>query len=129
MAKKQHILMKLNRNKTVASTLGHIITFVKGVPTPVPEIMVRSCAEIGAERVDGADAFAEEEKKVPANPVDPGQRLSEIGAALETIIERNDIDDFTAAGIPNVRAVGAEVGYKVDRTEVLSAWKARSEED
>lgn len=129
MAKKQHTLMKLNRNKTVASTLGHMITFVKDEPTPVPDIMIRACAEIGAVRVDGEDAFVEEEQKAPPVPVDPGQRLQEIGAALEKIVQRNDIDDFTAAGIPNVRAVGVEVGYKVDRTEVVAAWKARSEEE
>lgn len=123
------VTMKLNRDKTVRSTLGHMITFEKDKPIPVPQVMVRACAEIGAERVDGEDAFKEEEQKKPSQPIDPGERLEDIGAAIEEIVERNDSSDFTAAGIPNVKIVSNTVGYKVDRTEVLAAWKARIEED
>lgn len=123
------VLMTLNRDKTIASTLGHMITFTKDEPLPVPEVMVRTCAEYGAVRADGEDAIKEEVDETPAQPIDPGHRLEDVSKALETIVERNDSNDFTAAGIPNVKVVTKEVGYRVDRTEVIKAWKARAEEE
>ena len=105
------VLMTLNRNFTVRSTLGHMLTFKKGEPLPVPLIMVRTCAEVGAARVDGADALTHEEDAVPMiQTADPGARMQDVRAALERIIERNDRDDFTAGGVPIVKNVSAEVG-------------------
>jgi hypothetical protein len=123
------VQMVLDRNFTVRSTLGHMITFTKNVPISIPTVMVRSCAEIGAKRVDGADAMpAEIEEAKLAQPIDPGHRLEDVRAAIEQIIERNDIDEFTAGGTPKTAAVTSEVGYKIDRTEVIRAWKQRNEE-
>lgn len=123
------VKMVLDRNYTVRSTLGHMITFKKDVPMNIPAVMVRSCAEIGAKRVDGEEALvieADEEQVV--QPIDPGQRLEDVRAAIEVIVERNDVDDFTAGGTPKTPAVTKEVGYKVDHTEVTRAWKQRNEE-
>jgi hypothetical protein len=121
--------MTLDRNFTVRSTLGHMITFKKGVPLTIPAVMVRTCAEVGAKRVDGADAVAAEiEEAKPTQPIDPGHRLEDVRAAIEQIVERNDIDEFTAGGTPKVPAVTSEAGYKIDRTEVIRAWKQRNEE-
>ena len=123
------VKMVLDRNYTVRSTLGHMITFKKGVPTVVPGIMVRSCAEVGAKRVDGKEALAvEDEQEQPRQPVDPAERLDDVRAAIEVIVKDNDVDDFTAGGTPKVAAVSREAGYKVDQTEVNRAWKARNEE-
>jgi hypothetical protein len=123
------VTMKLNRNKTVASTLGHMITFYKNVPMEVPSVMVRSCAEIGAERVDGKDAIVEETKVAVHQPIDPGERLDAVGIAIQEIVDRNDSQEFTAAGMPHVKVVSRIVGYRVDKTEVTAAWKARAEDD
>jgi hypothetical protein len=123
------VLMKLNRNKTVASTLGHMITFTKDVPMEIPLVMVRSCAEIGAERVDGKDAIVEEVEEKVNQPIDPGVRLDAVGVAIQAIVDRNDSQEFTAAGMPQVKVVSTEVGYRVDKTEVTAAWKARAEDD
>jgi hypothetical protein len=122
------VTMKLNRNKTVRSTLGHMLTFQKDIPMEIPQIMVRSCAEIGAERVDGKDAIVEAPVK-EAQPVDPGHRLEDVGKAIEEIVERNNSLDFTAAGLPKIKVVSTAVGYRVDKTEVMTAWKARIEDD
>jgi hypothetical protein len=122
------VVMKINRNITIRSTLGHMLTFEKDVPMPVPPIMVRSCAEVGAERVDGVDVFKEPEEDATVQPVDPGQRLEDIREAIERIVERNITKEFTAAGIPSVPTVSKEVGYRVDRTEVAKAWRDRSED-
>ena len=121
--------MTLDRNFTVRSTLGHMITFKKGVPLTIPAVMVRTCAEIGAKRADGVDAMtAEIVEAKPTQPIDPGHRLEDVRAAIEQIIERNDIDEFTAGGTPKTAAVTSEAGYKIDQAEVTRAWKQRNEE-
>ena len=120
--------MQMNRNITVGSTLGHMLTFTKDVPMPVPPIKVRTCAELGAIRVDGVDVFEEPEEDAFIQPVDPGHRESDIVEALERIVEKNEVHDFTAAGIPNVAAVSKELGYRVDRTEVSKVWRQRNED-
>jgi hypothetical protein len=121
--------MVMNRNFTVRSTLGHMITFEKGVPMPVPELMVRACGEHGATRVDGDDVFAPPpEAPRQKQAVDPGERLADVRAAIERIIERNDVNDFTAGNSPKTPAVSKEVGYKVDYTEVTRAWQQLNEE-
>lgn len=126
MSESKPVLMKINRNISIASTLGHVLTFKKNVPMNVPPIMVRTCAERGAERVDGADVFEEPAEDANIQPVDPGQRLDDIREGLDRLVTRNERDDFTASGVPNVAAVSKEVGYRVDRTEVVKAWRQRS---
>lgn len=128
MKDKEPVMMVLNRNYSLASTLGHVITFKKDVPMPIPPIMVRACAEMGAQRVDGVDPFAKEEATKETQPVDPGVRLEQIRVAIDALCERNLRDDFTAANTPKVSAVAEVVGYKVDRTEVTKAWQLRNEE-
>jgi hypothetical protein len=128
VAKQKPVLMRLNRNYTLRSTLGHMLTFKKDVPMPIPPIMIRACAEIGAERVDGKDAFEVKEVVKVVQPVDPGSRLDDVRAGLDKIAERNDSREFTAAGMPKVAVVSEVVGYKVDRTEVTKAWQDRAEE-
>jgi hypothetical protein len=118
--------MVLNRNYTLASTLGHVLTFKKDKPMPVPPIMVHACAQIGAVRVDGKEVFDEPESAEP-QPVDPAQRQIAVRKAVESIVDKNERDDFTAGGSPKVSAVSRETGFKVDMTEVRKAWQARNE--
>jgi hypothetical protein len=121
--------MVMDRKFTVRSTLGYMISFEKGEPIPVPEIMVRTCGEHGARRTDGVDAFAPAPEAPRAKQaVDPGERMVDIRAAIERIIERNDVNDFTAGNSPKTPAVSKEVGYKVDYTEVTRAWQQLNEE-
>jgi hypothetical protein len=128
MSESEPVVMVLNRNFTLASTLGHVLTFKKDEPMPVPPIMVRACAEVGATRVDGEDAFKIVEEKKDAQPVDPGVRLEQIRVAIDVMCERNGRNDFTASNTPKVAMVSKEVGYKVDRNEVKKVWQQRNEE-
>jgi hypothetical protein len=128
MKETEIVTMVLNRDFTLASTLGHVITFKKDEPMPIPPIMVRACAEIGATRVDGVDPFDIVEDKKDTQPVDPGVRLEQIRTAIEAICERNGRNDFTASNTPKVPVVSKEVGYKVDRNEVSKVWQLRNEE-
>jgi hypothetical protein len=128
MKETEPVTMVLNRDFSLSSTLGHVLTFKKDEPMTIPPIMVRACAEIGATRVDGIDAFQVVEEEKDAQPVDPGIRLEQVRAAIDVICERNGRNDFTAANTPKVSAVSEEVGYKVDRNEVSKAWAQRNEE-
>ena len=121
--------MVMDRNFTVRSTLGYMITFHKGVPMPVPEIMVRTCGEHGARRIDDVDVFAPPpETPRPKQAVDPGERLADVRAAIEKLVEMNDVSDFTAGGTPKTPAVTREAGYKIDFMEFTKAWQQYNED-
>lgn len=123
------VKMKLNRKYRLASTLGHVINFEKGVEIDVPEIIVREAVDIGADFVDEKqkdEVFKEPEKE--AQPVAPGERRDAIAVAVDAIMERNDRDDFTATGNPKLKAVAEEVGFKIDKGELAQVLKARNED-
>lgn len=112
----------LNRNFTLTTTLGHSIQFVKDQPTHVPPAMYRAALEIGAQPVAGAAPQVEDE--TPSAPVlDPSERNDKIGEAIELLVDRNEREDFTAAGAPTVSAVSSLVGFKVSGAEVTAAWQ------
>lgn len=127
MSKKK---MKLNRDYRLATTLGHVIVFKKDEEIEVPDTIVRAAIDIGAEFCDeGAreEVFKEPEAG-PATPVVPAERQDAIQAAIDTIIERNSRDDFTATGNPKLKAVQDETGFKLDKGELIQAMKARNED-
>lgn len=120
--------MTLNRDFTLGSTLGHRIRFAKGEVTRVPDIMIEEVIAIGAERVDGKDHFEDlAAQKGKVQPMSPAARQEAVKVALETIVERNNRDDFTAAGNPTLKSLGAEAGFKVDKNEQRIAVKERNE--
>lgn len=121
------VKMVMGRNFTLRTTLGHSIRFRKDEPVNVPVIIAETAAQYGAVRVDGQEVFAEPVAK-PAQPVDPAKRMKDIRAAIEAIVEKNNVDDFTAGGTPKVSAVSRETSYKVDHREVTTAWADRNEE-
>jgi len=128
--KNEPVMMVLNRTYTLTSTLGHMLSFKKDVPMSVPSSMIRACGEIGAIRVDGEPAVGvpEEIEGKLTQPVDPGHRAIDIAAAIETLVTRNEREDFTAAGMPNIKSVSKEVDYRVDRSEVVKVWRQRAED-
>ena len=122
------VMMVLDRNYTVPSVLGHMITFKKGQPTPVPKIMMRTCAQAGAKCLaPDVDPFAENAETKKDFPVDPSQRLEDIGHAIDTLVVRNQRGDWSAGNKPKFQSVSEIVGYRVDQTEVARAWKLRQE--
>jgi hypothetical protein len=109
----------LNRDRTVASTLGHAIAFKKGVPTHVPPEMYSD--------VIAAGAVPEEElteKDIPKadHPTDPTEREAALFEAFEALVLRNDSADFTAGGIPRDNVLERAVGFKVSSKEREAAW-------
>jgi hypothetical protein len=114
----------MNRNHTIRSTTGRTITFKKGEPTWVPPMVEKEAIAVGAERVDG-------ETTDPLAPVLPvlskltvDERTAQLHTAFEMLAERNDSKDFTAQGVPSVKAVSKIVDFEPERGEVSEAWTA-----
>ena len=117
----------LNRKHTLRSTWGHIVNFEKGQPTYVPPTVVREAIQIGAEPVDsmektdevlGAEALPEDV------PLLPQERMDKITEAFEVLERANRREDFTASGIPTLKALEKELGFKPDTKERDEAWLA-----
>lgn len=121
-------MLVLNRNYLLITTSGHAIKFKKGEPTHVPPTLYRAALSIGAVPADGSDPDVQDERKPDAAPVDPAERNENIMAAILKMIERNEREDFTAAGMPSVDAVTRNVGYKVSSKEIASVWQKYHED-
>ena len=117
------LMLVLNRNFTLATIKGHVIAFEKGKPTAVPKAAYQDALAIGAQPPDGSAPAVDDDKKKDAAPQDPNERNPLILAAIEKLIDRNDREDFTAAGSPTVDAVSKEVGFKVASKEIAGQWQ------
>ena len=119
-------IFKLNRNYTLRSLYGHVVTFEKGKEVFVPNIVVNECVAIGAEQMDGTpDVLGPEE--VSAKPMSPDEREAAVLAAFEKLAKKNERSDFNGAGMPTDKAVEREAGFKVDQKELKSLWQKRRE--
>ena len=118
----------LNRDYIHRSLLGHTIAFIKGEPAWVPPGPIeREVYAIGAELVEGeAPELIDEPKAVVELSAE--QREEELRAAFSLIVEKNNAKDFTAAGVPNVKAVEKLVSFSVEKVELDTLWQKIREE-
>lgn len=122
-------LMVLQRDYNLGSKTGLSIAFRAGVPVHVPPRVVPEAVAIGAVMADGTDpGVLQGERKVVQAPSDPAERAKQIKAAFEIVIEKNDREDFSAAGTPTAVAVSREVGFRVPDKEVKQVWAMVREE-
>jgi hypothetical protein len=123
MAAKDLPKLVLNRTYVLSTLKGHSVGFIKGVPTHVPPSVFAEAIAIGATPVDGSDPNILEDEAKDHAPADPADRNPLILAAIEKLVDRNERDDFTAAGSPTVSAVSAAVGFKVQAREIANVWQ------
>lgn len=109
----------LNRDRVVASALGHSVSFKKGELTHVPPELYSEVIAAGAVP---EDELVENLAPKADHPTDPGDREALIFAAFETLVLRNSSDDFTAGGSPKESVLNAAVGFKVPAKEREAAW-------
>lgn len=109
----------LNRDKVLASTRGHTIEFIKGEPVEVPHDMVSEVMAIGA--IPEED-LPEENTLPDAEPADPQARKALIVDAMEKMALRNKREDFTASGLPDVRALKEIIGFGIHHKERDALW-------
>lgn len=115
-------LYTLNRDYTLRNTKG-TISFVKGEPTNVPPYMVMDVVGIGAEAVGASTpSLVPQDDAVVTTPAGH-EREGQLMTAISLLVEKNDSADFTATGCPSVKALENVLGFDVDRSEVVDAWK------
>ena len=109
-------LFTLGRDFVLTSVFGHSIRFVKGEETYVPPIVQPEAMSIGAAPVERV----EEEVEVPPPVLTPEERAAKIFEAIEATFKANIREEFTAAGVPTVFAVGDRTGFKVAAKEIAT---------
>lgn len=86
----------------------------------VPKMFLQPAFAAGA---IPADMDAEDFVAAPPDtPTKSSQEL--IQAAIKTMLERTEPDDFTVSGLPNRRALAKLVGLNVTAEEAAIAWQA-----
>ena len=111
----------LNRNYTLAGA-GHMINFVKGQPTYVPPGMVKDAIGIGADPVDGPiDVLGPEE--VDVAPLTFAEKEALMNKAFDKMVERNEREDFDAAGRPKHEELAKLVGFSFTKKEREAFWQ------
>lgn len=110
----------MNRNHTVASTMGHSVEFVKGVSTHVPPALHAEVMAVGA---TPDEEIPEDEAAAKSNePSDPAERKSALFEAFDKIALRGRREDFTAGGSPTGAVLAAELGWTVAAKERDTVW-------
>ncbi|WP_143541572.1 hypothetical protein [Rhodoferax fermentans] len=114
----------LNRTYTHRSTLGHIVNFVKGMPTWVPPALEKEVTALGAEPVDGPKQDVLDPDK-PALPLAPSgqERAAQVLAVFAQLEARNERGDFTGSGRPNLSILKELLGYEVIGKERDELWE------
>ena len=107
-----------NRDRVVATTKGHTISFKKGVPTHVPYGVYDEVQAAGAVPVD---ELPDDSAKAVQEP-QGGERDELIAMAIEEIVLRNNPKDFTAAGVPHVKTLESKLGFQIDAHERDAVW-------
>ena len=110
----------LNRDFTVASTMGAAVEFKKGVSTHVPPALYREVQAIGAipdDEIPEAAAGA-----TTNEPSDPAARKEALFEAFDKIALRGRREDFTAGGAPHNAVLSTELGWTVAAKERDLAW-------
>lgn len=111
----------MHRNRTVTSTSGHAIAFVKGELTHVPPSMHDEVMAAG-----GVPEYELEEPEVDANvvlaPVEPTERKAALFVVFEKVALRAHRNDFTAGGTPHLKVLVKELGWPLETAERDAAW-------
>jgi hypothetical protein len=110
----------MHRNRTVASTCGLSLEFVKGEFHLVPPAMYAEVIAAGA--IPESEIPEDELPKAAATPEALEAREAAIFKAYEAIVLRNVREEFTAGGMPHNAVLAAQVGWPVAAKERDSTW-------
>ena len=110
----------LNRAKTVSSTLGHTIEFIKNEPTYVPREMWAEVQAIGAIPEEDLPEVLLAATKEPA---DPAERKAVIFAAFEQLILGGKRESFAGTGAPHAKVLASQMGFVIDNKERDVLWQ------
>jgi hypothetical protein len=113
---------KLNRNYLLHTKTGNTIHFKKGEPTFVPKHCAKEAVALGAELIEGeaVDALPDE---VDVVVLSPEERVAKLKDAFRVLEGREERNDFTGTGLPNVTALSKIVGFEVEAKERTKVWE------
>lgn len=111
----------MHRNRTIVSTSGLSVEFVKGEPTHVPPAMYAEVIAAGGVPEEEIDLDPPSSPGA-SEPTDPVARQKAIYTAFETITLRGRREDFTAAGAPHAKALSQILGWTIQNKERDQAW-------
>ena len=109
----------MNRDFIVVSTSGRSIRFKKGEPTYVPKDMWAEAQQYGAVP---EEELPEDAAEKSAAPTDPVEREKAIFEAFEQIALTGERENFSANGMPHVKALAKILSFNVDAKERDALW-------
>ena len=114
--------IKMLRDRVVSTTKGHTVRFEANVPKHVPIAILEDCLLVGG--IPTSEDAVNEIKEEPAPKVAPqsGDRRAQILAKITEMVGRNQREDFTAGGKPDIRVMERERGFKIDSRERDEIW-------
>ena len=115
----------LQRNYVLTTRNGRSIEFKKDVPTYVPPICIKEAVAIGAVPEDGSDTGILDEPVFPTAPATFSEREEKINKVIDRLIQENDRENFTAAGMPKLTTLSERLGWRVEKKEVAAIWNDR----
>jgi hypothetical protein len=113
----KQIRVKSARTFVLVSTLGHAIQFRKGEETTIPAVLMSEALTQGVIPVEDDD-LPQDSTPLDGAPIDPLVRNKAIKAAIVTLKNRNNRDDFGATGNPKVAAIEKYLGWKASGKEI-----------
>ena len=116
--------VKFLRDRVITTTKGHTIRFKANEPKHIPVVVLEDCLQAGAVPTEEA-AVNEIKAEVSVMVAPQGEdRNAAITAKMREMVVRNQREDFTGQGRPDVRVLERELGFKVDARERDALWVA-----
>jgi hypothetical protein len=84
--------------------------------------MEREVIAIGGVRAEGETPSPLPNEKPVYQEPQGLERQEEIRAAFDLIIDKNDSKEFTAQGVPSVKAMEKIVAFTMDKAEIVEEW-------
>lgn len=111
------------RDRTISSVFGHSIFFPKGTPVHVPPEMHREVLAVGGVPESELDLDPPTPKNGVPEPVTPDEREAALFTAFKAMALRNKREEFTAGGLPHLKALSKELGWEITSSkERDQAW-------
>ena len=115
--------MYMPRDFFLQTTNGVTCKFERNKPVIVHPLAIEDAIANGAVFVDGEAFNPDEGKEKEPEELFGFEREEAIFKACQRLAHKSDPDDFTANGIPTLKAAKREVGFDVDRREVDAVWR------
>lgn len=115
------IFMKCPRDYTLRTTLGHIIFFKADEPTKVPEAVYHEALAkniLPCEVPNGEKPNFDMAEGRVTGPL----RDALVFEAIQTLVKRNNSEDFTGGGMPKAASLTRESGVDVSGSEASNFW-------